>query len=117
LSSEGGNLRRRHHSYERQIEPREERVLLDVGGAALRPKPAVRVLVEQPGDEVPRVHFKRGGGRGGGKGEGVFNDVAQRSLVRWAREGCATVHHLEDKYPEGPPVDGVAVGVSGGDFR
>jgi len=35
VSSEGGNLRRRHHSYEREIEPSEERVLLDVGGAAL----------------------------------------------------------------------------------
>lgn len=92
-------------------------MLLDVGGAALRPKPAVRVLVEQPGDEVPRMHFKCGGGRGGGKGEEVFYDVPQRSLVGWAREGGATVHHLEDEYSEGPPVDGVAVGVSGGHFR
>ena len=112
------DLRRRERPYESEIQALEKRVLFDVGGSALRPEPADRVLVQQPGDEVARVELSRAGGRGGRRElEGLFYDVTQRCLVRWSREGRATVDHFVDEDPEGPPVDRVAVGPAGRDLR
>ncbi|PQP97617.1 hypothetical protein Pyn_18221 [Prunus yedoensis var. nudiflora] len=64
--------RRREGPYQRQVDALKERMLLDVSGSALRPEPALRVLVEEPGNEVTRVTFERAGGRGVGNARGFF---------------------------------------------
>ncbi|PQQ07438.1 hypothetical protein Pyn_01577 [Prunus yedoensis var. nudiflora] len=92
-------------------------MLLDVSGSALRPEPALRVLVEEPGNEVTRVTFERAGGRGGRERKGLFHDVAQCVLVRWSRKRRVAVDQLVEEDPESPPVNGVSVGTAGGDFR
>lgn len=60
--------------------------------------------------------LKRAAGRGGWKAEGLFHDVSQGGLVGWGGEWSAPVDHLVDEDTEGPPIDGVSVGPTGGDF-
>ena len=98
--SQAGYLGRRQHANQRQVEPFEKRVLLDVSGAPLRAEPLSWVLVQQAGYEVPSVQLKRARARGGGERQRLLYDVPQRSLVRWGRIRRTTVYELVDEYPE-----------------
>lgn len=117
LPSQTRDHRRRERPYQRQVDALEERVLLDVSSPALRPEPALWILVQKTGNEVPRVALKRAGGRGGREGEWTFYDATQGGLVGWRRKRRSTVNHLVEEDTQGPPVNGVSMGPTGGDLR
>lgn len=108
------NGRRRHRPYQREIQPLEERVGLHLRRPAPRPEPPGRVLVQQQGNQVPRVRLTGAARRVGGEGEGLLQDVTQRGLVGGAGKGGPAVDHLVDEDPQGPPVHAVPVGPTGG---
>uniref|UniRef100_K3YDC2 Uncharacterized protein n=1 Tax=Setaria italica TaxID=4555 RepID=K3YDC2_SETIT len=77
------------------VEAREEGVRLHVGGAALRPEPGARVLVQEPRDQVARrgvVAPAAVGGGGGGELERAAHDVAERGLAGLPHERGAPAH-------------------------
>lgn len=118
------NVWRNGATDERPVYSSEERVLLDLrrapgGGQALR-----GVFDEEPSDEI------LGGSGGTGtlrclvivfvvvwKMQCLGNDIGEGSIVVGAAKRSPPVEKLEDENSEGPPVDSVAVALTGYDLR
>lgn len=90
---------------------------LDISRTTFRPESAFRILIQQSGYQVTRLGFARRNRRDSWKLERLFHDATQRSFVCYTRKRRTTVDHFVDEDPERPPVDGIAVGLAGSDFR
>ena len=106
----------RHAPYEGPVHAGEERVALDLGGAARGAHAAARVTLEQPPDEVPQL-----GGVGLAVelrvGDLLGEDVLEGGLLGVALERRAAVDELVEEDAEGPPVDAVAVATPAHELR
>ena len=108
----------RHAPDERQVHTGEERVPLDLGGAARGTHAVAWVALQQSPHEVPQLGL-------GGVGLAVQlrvsgllgEDVLEGDLLSVALEGRADVDELVEEDAEGPPVHAVAVAAPANELR